>query len=150
MKIYGTFIFGYPNDSEELINNTLHFSNEQKLFMAAFNHLVPFPGTDLYSKMERIGELKHEKWWLNENYRFGQLTYIPNSKFEAEDVEQCCMHLRRKFYSVNSIIKRMFDLKANCNSMQSAKTYLGLNILLRHEVNQKYGLPLGVQDNPPR
>ena len=56
LRIYGTFIFGYPNDSDELIKETLRFSKQQKLFMAAFNHLVPFPGTDLYRDIEKAGQ----------------------------------------------------------------------------------------------
>jgi radical SAM superfamily enzyme YgiQ (UPF0313 family) len=144
MRIYGTFIFGYPNDSDELIEETLRFANEQKLFMAAFNHLVPFPGTDLYNQIEKAGQLKHEKWWLNEDYRFGQLVYDPESKFSSKDIEEGCMDLRRRFYSLSSIFARGWDFKANSRTLQSAKTFYGLNLLLRREVKQKFGLPLGV------
>lgn len=146
LRIYGTFILGFPNDSDALIEETFRFSNEQKLFMAAFNHLVPFPGTNLYSEMEKIGELRSEKWWLDEDYRFGQLAFNPASKYDAIDIEKSCMDLRRKFYSLPSIFKRMLDLKANCSTLKSVKIFLGLNLLMRNEVKQKFGLPLGVRD----
>lgn len=150
LRIYGTFIFGYPNDSDELIEETLRFSREQKLFMAAFNHLVPFPGTDLYDDIDKAGLLKCKKWWLDEHYRFGQLVYNPESKFNAKDIEEGCMELRRKFYGLPSILKRGWDFKANCRSFKSAKTFYGLNLLLRREVKQKFGLPLGVRDENER
>jgi radical SAM superfamily enzyme YgiQ (UPF0313 family) len=150
LKIYGTFIFGYPNDSDELIKETLHFSKQQKLFMAAFNHLVPFPGTDLYNDVEKAGQLRHEKWWLDEDYRFGQLVYNPDSEFNAKDIEEGCMDLRRAFYALTSIFKRGLDFKANCSTLRSVKTFLELNLLLRHEVKQKSGLPLGVRDEIER
>ena len=146
LRIYGTFIFGYSNDSDELLKETLHFSRQHKLFMAAFNHLVPFPGTDLYNDVKKAGQLRHEKWWLDEDYRFGQLVYNPESTFDAKDIEEGCMSLRRKFYCLPSIFKRGLDFKANCSTLQSAKTFFGLNLLLRHEVKQKFGLPLGVRD----
>lgn len=150
LRIYGTFIFGYSNDSDELLNETLHFSRQHKLFMAAFNHLVPFPGTDLYNDIEKAGQLRHEKWWLDEDYRFGQLVYNPESKFDAKDIEEGCMGLRRKFYCLPSIFKRGLDVKANCSNLQSAKMFIGLNLLLRHEIKKKFGLPLGVRNGIER
>ena len=150
LKIYGTFILGYPNDSDELMEETFSFSNDHKLFMAAFNHLVPFPGTELYSTIDKVGQLRHKQWWLDEDYRFGQLTYNPISKYDTKDIENSCMKLRREFYSFGSIFKRMLDLKANCNTLQSTKIFLGLNLLLRHEIKQKFGLPLGVQGKTER
>lgn len=146
IRIYGTFIFGYPNDSDELVETTLRFAEEQKLFMAAFNHLVPFPGTELYAEIEKAGKLKYKQWWLNEDYRFGKLVYEPESKFSSNEVEDACMDLRRRFYNLSSIFKRGWDFKANCRGIKSAKTFYALNLLLRRELDQKFGLPLGVRD----
>lgn len=146
LRIYGTFIFGYPNDTDELMETTLQFSKKQKLFMAAFNHLVPFPGTELYQNIKEAEQLRFEKWWLNDTYRFGQLTYNPSGDFDAKEVEKGCIELRQKFYSLPSVFTRGIDFKANCKTLQSAKTFWGLNLLMRREIQQKYGLPLGVQN----
>lgn len=42
--IYGTFVFGYDQDDQDSFQRTVDFAMEQKFFLAAFNHLVPFPG----------------------------------------------------------------------------------------------------------
>ena len=126
------------------------FASVDTGFMAAFNHLVPFPGTDLYDDIDKAGQLKCKKWWLDEDYRFGQLVYNPKSKFNAKDIEEGCMDLRRKFYGLPSILKRGWDFKANCRTLKSAKMFYGLNLLLRREVKQKFGLPLGVHDENER
>ena len=38
-----------PDDIEK----TLEFAIEEKLALAAFNHLVPYPGTPLYHRFEK-------------------------------------------------------------------------------------------------
>ena len=43
ISIYGTFVFGYDQDKPGDIEKTLEFAIEQKMSMAAFNHLVPYP-----------------------------------------------------------------------------------------------------------
>ncbi len=51
LAVYGTFVFGYDNDDAGVIERSVEFAREQKLFLAAFNHLIPFPGTPLYRRL---------------------------------------------------------------------------------------------------
>ena len=51
IPVYGTFMFGLDGDSTTVIADTVKFARKQKLFMAAFNHVVPFPGTPLYEEL---------------------------------------------------------------------------------------------------
>ena len=53
LRIYGTFIFGYDGDGPEAFERALDFAREEALFIAAFNHITPFPGTPLYERLER-------------------------------------------------------------------------------------------------
>ena len=73
--VYGTFIFGYPHDTPESFEESVRFAKEENLFLAAFNHLVPFPGTPLYRELEAEGRLQYPQWWLSEDYRFGQVPF---------------------------------------------------------------------------
>ncbi|MDH3400974.1 MAG: B12-binding domain-containing radical SAM protein [Chromatiales bacterium] len=45
IRVYGTFVFGYENDTHATFENTVDFAIQQRLYIAAFNHLTPFPGT---------------------------------------------------------------------------------------------------------
>ena len=55
LAVYGTFIFGYDHDTPQSIAATVEFAQQQGLFIAAFNHITPFPGTPLYERMRARG-----------------------------------------------------------------------------------------------
>lgn len=142
--IYGTFLIGLPHDTNELIEETIRFAQEEKLYLVAFNHVVPFPGTPLYEEYEKAGSLIWDKWWLSEDFRFGQTPFEPVS-MTSKRLQQHCHKARKRFYSLPSILYRASDFSGNCNSLFKIQTFFGLNLLLRKEVNQKRGLPLGVR-----
>ncbi len=143
--IYGTFMFGFPSDTPQLIGDTVRFAEEQKLFLAAFNHFTPFPGTPLYDVCEADRRLVYDRWWMSEGYRFGQVPFRPVCTTSSE-LEQCCHQARRDFYRLPSILRRSLDLKANCARFRTAMLFFSLNLLLRREVLQKHGLPLGLRN----
>jgi radical SAM superfamily enzyme YgiQ (UPF0313 family) len=64
IRVYGTFVFGYDFDRAETFGETVAFAKRHNLYIAAFNHLTPFPGTTLYDRLERDGRLRYERWWL--------------------------------------------------------------------------------------
>jgi radical SAM superfamily enzyme YgiQ (UPF0313 family) len=47
IRLYATFVFGYNHDTADTFTETVKFANEHRFYMAAFNHLTPFPGTPL-------------------------------------------------------------------------------------------------------
>lgn len=146
IRIYGTFMFGNINDTTDLMDQTYRFAVKHKMFLAAFNHIIPFPGTRLYESIKEEGLLKYENWWLSEKYRFGQIPYNPLEGLTDDQIENGCMDMRRKFYNLSSIFKRSVDLQCNCKGIKSLLSYWGLNLLMRRELDQKFGLPLGVHD----
>ncbi|MBF0197596.1 MAG: B12-binding domain-containing radical SAM protein [Planctomycetes bacterium] len=143
--LYGTFMFGMENDTNELMEDTISFAREQKLFLAAFAHVMPFPGTPLYQQIAERPQSGMKKWWLDEEYRFGQVPYNPSS-MKAQSLESMCHVARKRFYGIRSIISRGLDFTANCSGLKNAKYFLGINFMMRREVNQKKGLPLGLRD----
>ncbi len=145
IAIYGAFVFGYPYDSQKLVEQTLRFGLEQQFFLCAFNHVTPFPGTPLYSRLEADNRLLHDRWWLSDEYRFGQVPFDAQP-LGAAAVERLCDQARRRFYSTSSILSRGLDLRANCQGATKAAVFFGLNFLLQREVSQKRGIPLGERD----
>ncbi len=146
IRVYGTFMFGHPHDHADLLDQTYRFALQQKLFLAAFNHVVPFPGTPLYRQLERDGRLKYEAWWRSPDYRFGELPFNPAGELSDKQVEQGCMRLRRQFYQLRSSFKRVLDLQCNGRGLRGLSLFWGLNLMMRKELDQKFGLPLGLQD----
>ena len=143
ISVYGTFVFGYDGDRRESFDKTLDFAVRNKLFFAAFNHLVPFPGTAIYERLRSEGRVE-ENWWLSPDYRFGQVAFTPKT-LSAEELETFCFAYRQKFYRPLTIAKRGMDLKANCRTPLKAFVFFVYNLLSGKEVHQRQMLPLGVQ-----
>jgi len=144
IKIYATFLLGYDDDDKDTFQRTLDFSMEHKFFMAAFNHLVPFPGTPLYDELEKDGRLLYDKWWLDSRYRFGGVAFNPKG-ITADELDEGCMWMRRRFYEWKSIFKRV-DFGNNVCGWSSLAMFFNLNRMLQREVSKKKDLPLGVSE----
>lgn len=142
--VYGTFMMGLPSDSPSTAEQLTSFAIDEQIFIAAFNHIVPFPGTPLYEELRETGRLTYPKWWLSDEYRFGDAPFNPECG-SADTLKQWCHSARRRFYSISSILRRAMDFKGNCGSLRKFALYFGLNLLLRREISQKKGLPLGVR-----
>jgi radical SAM superfamily enzyme YgiQ (UPF0313 family) len=141
--LYGTFLFGYDHDSEKTFEQTYLFARKNKFFFTAFNHLVPFPGTPLYTRMQNEDRLLYNKWWLEKEYRFGDVAFKPVT-MSSEALTELCLYYRKKMYSLPSILKRGMDFKNNCRTMLLFITYFFLNIQSGMDVSRRQGLPLGV------
>jgi radical SAM superfamily enzyme YgiQ (UPF0313 family) len=142
LAVYGTFVFGYDNDDPDVIRRSVAFAREQKLFLAAFNHLVPFPGTPLYRRLEAEGRLLSPKWWLDPQGRIGDVTFRPKKMSPAELQEQC-LSARRQFYRWNSIFERLADRRANARNLMMIGAYFSLNIGAHFDIDLRQGLRLG-------
>jgi radical SAM superfamily enzyme YgiQ (UPF0313 family) len=142
--VYGTFMLGLASDTSDTPRQAASFAVDQRMFLAAFNHVVPFPGTPLYAQMEAEGRLTYGKWWLSDQYRFADVPFDPGCT-TPEQVRQWCHWARRSFYSLRRIVQRAGDLRANCRSVRNAILFFTLNLLLRREIYQKRGFPLGVR-----
>jgi radical SAM superfamily enzyme YgiQ (UPF0313 family) len=140
MRLYATFIFGYDFDTEDTFRKTLQFCMDNKIFMAAFNHLTPFPGTPLYERLQKEGRLIYQKWWLDARYRYGNLPF--ETTFPPEKIQTECMKARAAFYSYRSILQRFFH-RTNCGDLSMIYTYLFINLILHHDVHERYNYPLG-------
>jgi hypothetical protein len=111
--------------------------------MAAFNHLLPFPGTPTYERLEAEKRLVYDKWWLSPEFRFGEVPFHPKS-MSRERLHEECLRARERFYSVPSIVRRgVENIPGNCGSLKKVGAYMWINYLLRREVAEKDGLPLG-------
>jgi len=140
--LYGTFIFGYDTES---VDDTLHTAEaaiDFGLFIAAFNHLLPFPGTPLYEQFRYEGKLTDEQWWLSPTFRFGDVPFNPKN-VTSQELHELCLKARRRFYSLPGMIRRSANIRGNATTLRKAAAFWGINALLRKEIGQKDGLPLG-------
>ena len=141
IRVYGTFIFGYDRDTPDSFNQAVDFALEQRLYIAAFNHITPFPGTPLYARLQQEGRLRFDNWWLNSDYRYNDLPFHP-AQLSPQQVTEGCVAARRRFYRWPSILRRGFDATNRADPFMF-RNFFPINWMHRAEVSQRNGYPLG-------
>jgi radical SAM superfamily enzyme YgiQ (UPF0313 family) len=142
ISIYATFLFGFDGDTPASFDRTLDFAGRHRFFFTAFNHLLAFPGTPLYARLKREGRLLRPRWWLDEDYRYGDIPFRPKNMDPVELSERCAA-ARRRFYRLPSVVRRGFAQLSRNPAPSILAAYLGQNLNLRGEVEGKLGLPVG-------
>ncbi len=141
IRIYGTFVFGYDGDTAESFDETVEFAQEHAMYIAAFNHLTPFPGTPLYRRLADEKRLSYDAWWLDDRYSYNLIPFQPRG-MSAEELQRGCLGARRKFYSWKSIARRSFDTVNRANGFMWRNFFL-INALHRADVSGRNHFPLG-------
>jgi radical SAM superfamily enzyme YgiQ (UPF0313 family) len=141
IRVYGTFIFGYDGDSETSFDAAVEFALEHRMYIAAFNHLTPFPGTPLYQRLENEGRLLYERWWLDGRYSYNCIPFQPIN-MSPNTLQARCVEARRRFYSLGNIMQRGFAAVNRADSFMFRNFFL-LNWMHRVEVSKRNHFPLG-------
>lgn len=141
IRLYGTFVFGYDHDTPETFVKTIKFARDRNFYIAAFNHLTPFPGTPLYKRLESEGRLLYDRWWLDEGYSYNRIPFRPGN-FTPEELQRECVEARRRFYAWGSILKRGAAAINRANGFMWRNFYL-INAWHRADVSLRDYYPLG-------
>jgi radical SAM superfamily enzyme YgiQ (UPF0313 family) len=143
LQTWAAFTLGHDHDTPESIRETCDFALANKFCFAAFNILMPYPGTPLYDRLTR--ERRHllgGKWWLHPDYRFNHATFRP-SRMSPDELTQACWEARRRWNSLGSVFGRIWDFRTHLSSPVRAVTYLSYNPIFRKETLKKQGMLLG-------
>lgn len=141
IRVYGTFIFGYDRDTPSSFAKTVRFAKEHSMYIAAFNHLTPFPGTPLYKRFAAEGRLIYDAWWMDDRYRYNHIPFKPGA-MSPRELQRCCVEARREFYSWRSIFRRGFDSVNRADGFMWRNFYL-INAMHRGDVTMRDEYPLG-------
>ncbi len=141
LRVYGTFIFGYDTDTRDSFRRAVELCRRQGLYIAAFNHITPFPGTPLYQRLEQEGRLLHQAWWRDESYRYNQVPFRP-AGMTPEELANGCLEARRSFYTWPSILRRACH-RSNRRGPFMLANFLAINAMHHWDIEQRSGLPLG-------
>jgi radical SAM superfamily enzyme YgiQ (UPF0313 family) len=140
---WAAFLLGYDGETPETVKATCDWALSKKFAFAAFNILMPYPGTPFYARMAAEGRLLYDGcWWLHDDYRFGMPGFRP-SHCSPEELAAACLEARRRHSAVRSIARRVFDTRTHLRTPWSLATYLAYNPLFRDEMLKKHGMVLG-------
>ena len=136
--VHASYVIGYDYDDKNCFDEILEFSKKHKFFLAGFNPALPIPGTPFYERLKKEGRLLYERWWLDENFRYGKACFEPYN-MTIEEFEAGILKCKVEYNKHSSIWKRLFDGAAN---FKHALVFLAVNYINRKEVYNKKGIKL--------
>ena len=139
---YGTFVFGYDEDTADSFDASVDFAIRNKFYLANFNPLTPTPGAELYEQLSREGRLIYDRWWLDPDYRYGSATFHPRG-MTADELTAGCLRARMKFNTLRSLGQRAWAPQTNLRSPYRIGMFLLANWISRREIFAKQGRRLG-------
>ncbi len=144
---WAAFTLGHDHDTVESIAATYDFALRNRFCFAAYNILMPYPGTALYRRLKEEGRLLwDEKWWLHPEYRFNHAAFHPR-QMSAEALTEACWQCRYKWNRPRSIFYRLWDTKTHLHSPFHLATYLQYNPIYAKEAYKKQGMLFGLHRN---
>lgn len=141
IAIYASFIYGYDEDDYKSLKEILLYALKKKFFLAGFYPLLPFPGTDLYKRLLNENRLLKKEWWLDPDYKYGDIVFKPN-KISTQELYEIANFAKMKFYSPIGILKRVMKKPVFASPLNFILYFL-TNILARYEIVSKLGKGLG-------
>ena len=98
IKILGSFIFGFEDDDEKSLKDTVRFAIRNRLELVHFTCLTPVPGSDLFRRMELQNTITEKDW---DRFDFRNMVY------EVENINpEMLVGALKNFYSFRSMVKR--------------------------------------------
>jgi radical SAM superfamily enzyme YgiQ (UPF0313 family) len=145
MMTWAAFTLGYDHDTLDSIKATVDFALESKFTFAAYNILMPYPGTPFYARLQAEGRHLYEgKWWLHPEYRFNHAAFLPEKMTPAE-LTRACHEARSRYNEFGALVTRFGDLKTHLRSLARMGAYWYYTWIYRKEVHKKHGMRFGLR-----
>ena len=142
IMVCGSFVFGGDGDTAASIQAAYDFGMEERLCLCHFNVMYPTPGTRLYRQMLTQGQLIRPTWWIDREYRFGQVAFRP-AGMSPRELGRLCARARRDFNTPANVLRRLADFRANCRTPVRAAAFLLANLASCREIRRKGDRSLG-------
>ncbi len=110
ISVQAGIIFGFDTDTKDVFKQTLDACNALGIDGATVSILTPLPGTPIYDRLNKEERLLYADW----TYYNGKtkVAFRPKN-MTADELFEGYMWFRKKFYSVESIIKRLWVSRVN-------------------------------------
>lgn len=101
--VEASFIFGFDHESQDVIKRTVDWAIEHRVDAVQFSILTPYPGTKLFSRLERQDRLLTRDW---SKYTHTNCVHQPIG-WDKEELEEGLKEAYQRFYSLSSIARRL-------------------------------------------
>lgn len=145
LQTWAAFTLGYDGDTPESIEATAEFALRNRFAFAAFNILMPYPGTPFYRELAKRNRLLWGgRWWLHPDYRFNHAAFVPEG-MTPDELTEACHRARLRFNSLPSLLYRFSDVRTNMRSLGRIFAWWSYAALFRREVFKKHGMRFGLR-----
>lgn len=100
IEIDGMFMIGLPEETEEMIKETIDFAIELNVRYAIFNLFVPYPGCELWDTLTSQNKITFKSWsefTSYPTYSGGEPVYVPDG-LTHEQMMNLQKYAMRRFY----------------------------------------------------
>jgi radical SAM superfamily enzyme YgiQ (UPF0313 family) len=101
IMINGSFVFGLDDDEPDVFDRTVEWAVKQSLTTSTFHIMTPYPGTQLFKRMEQEGRILHRNWDLYDTRH----VVFKSKKIPADQLKRGYDQAYKDFYSWGNIIK---------------------------------------------
>lgn len=134
--VYGSFMFGFEQDTTDVFQQTLMFCEQNKVDLALFSALFPMEGSKLYAQLKAENRL-----FEKDSSKFnGQNSTFTTKNMTSQELNDGLLWLWKEFYSKHSMKKRVGHLinklkgtkiSARPNNLSMEELMIGLNTAFR-------------------
>lgn len=143
LQTWAAFTLGYDRDTPDSLHEILAFSLRHKFTFAAYNVLMPYPGTPFYERLKSEGRLLYDgRWWLHPKYRFNHASFVP-ALMTPDALTETAFSMRKRWNSPLSLAKRFLDIRTNLSSFASMALFWSYNRIFRSETFKKQDMSFG-------
>ena len=144
LMTWAAFTLGHDHDTVDSIRETYDFAMHHKFTFAAFNILMPYPGTPLYDRLNADNRLLYDgQWWLHPDYRFSSAAFEPNN-MSADELTAAVWDCRRRWNSMRSMFHRLWDFKTHLHCLTRFQVYKYYVPIYAKEAFKKQGMLFGL------
>jgi radical SAM superfamily enzyme YgiQ (UPF0313 family) len=145
MQTWAAFTLGHEHDTVDSIRATVDFALESRFTFAAYNILMPYPGTPLYGSLAQQNRLLYGgQWWLHPEYRFNQAAFRP-ALMTPDELTNASHQARTRYNSLPALVRRFSDWQTSLRSLSRALSFWRYGLLFRKEVYKKHGMRFGLK-----
>lgn len=116
--VYGSFIVGMEDDTEEVFEEIADFSNANRIMGTQITILTPFPGSALRTRMEQEGRIASNDWSLYTAWN----CVITHPNLTPTQMEDGLLQIYRSVYSPDQLRARATYFKEVFRKMAEART----------------------------
>lgn len=146
LQTWAAFTLGHDTDTPDTIRATCDFAIRNKFTFAAYNILMPYPGTPLFADLAAQDRLLFDgQWWLHPDYRFNHASFQP-ATMSPDELTGLAFECRRRTNSLGSIVYRLAEPRTNLRNPVRFGNFVAYNPIFRREVFRKQSMRLGYRD----